>query len=70
MYKDPEPTAYETAVEYDGDLLQAASELLSLVDEDGITVGDEEWYEACKEISKRFRVSKRDLVNRFKELAE
>lgn len=68
MYKEPEPTAFENAVAYDGELLLAVSELMSLVDEDGISYGTEEWYEACKEISKRYKVSKRDLVERFKEL--
>lgn len=67
-YLDPDRTAFEAAVEYDGDLLIAASELASLLDDDGLALGTTDFKEAAKALAKEHRVTYKALMARLREI--
>ena len=64
-------TLIEEAVAYDGDLVQAASVVLStLDDQDGLTLGSDDFMSVVEKVAREYGVGKRDLLVRVKELLD
>ena len=65
MYKEPELTWMEKSVAYDSDLLLAASEVISQLED---LVYDKACRILIRQVAKEYSVGKRDLTARVKEL--
>lgn len=65
VYREPEKTEYEKAVDYDGWLLMAADEVLSRLEE---RVYEDEAKRLVRVYARTYNVTRRDLRLRVKEL--
>ncbi len=65
MYREPEKTEYEKAVQYDADLLLAASCVMSEMED---LVYDKACRILIRQVAKEYKVSRKDLRARVREL--